>query len=298
VVDAVELIAISTEGARLHLSSSARPLEEGAGVGAVVTFRDISRERATQEQLMLSDRMASVGMLAAGVAHEINNPLAAVVANLDLTNSSINDSEHVAGAELVEVREMLADARTAADRVRQIVRDLKIFARHEEASSSAVDVKRTLESSLRMAWNEIRHRATVIKDYGDVPRVRGSESRLGQVFLNLLVNAAHAIGDATRGSEERGLISLRTRLEGSDVVIEIEDDGPGIPEAIQARVFEPFFTTKPPGKGTGQGLAIARSIVVEHHGGTLAFGSAPGKGTLFTIRIPAGDRRSLNEVAA
>ncbi len=170
--------------------------------GGVAVFRDVTQEKVAQAQLMVSDRMASVGMLAAGVAHEINNPLAAVLGNLEIMHGDLTSLAKDVGG-LDEVREMVVEAREAADRVRQIVRDLKIFSRHEETDTDGVDVCRVLESSLRMARNEIRHRAQVVRDYpATLPAVEGTESRLGQVFLNLIVNAAQAIapGNATKNA--------------------------------------------------------------------------------------------------
>jgi PAS domain S-box-containing protein len=288
IVDGVEMLAVSIDGERRHLSASARPLEDASGTtgGAIATFRDITHERATQEQLMLSDRMASVGMLAAGVAHEINNPLAAVVANLDMTIASLAEAKHLEGADLGEVREMLADARSAADRVRQIVRDLKIFSRHEEAATAPVDLQRTLESSVRMAWNEIRHRAAVEKHYAEIPRVRGSESRLGQVFLNLLVNAAQAIPE---GNVRGNVIRVRTAMNAlGQVVAEVSDTGTGMsPETLRS-LFTPFFTTKPRGEGTGLGLAIVYRIVRDL-GGDITVDSEVGRGTTVRVTLPPAD---------
>ncbi len=260
--------------------------------------RILRAERAKlQEQLLISDRMVSVGTLAAGVAHEINNPLAALMANLDIATHDLlrliddvaaTDSDGAwpdgTGARLLEIAEPLRDAREASDRVRSIVRDLMIFSRsHDEEKVAAVDVRRVMESSLRMAWNEIRHRARLVKDYGDVPPVRANEARLGQVFLNLLVNAAQATPE---GRADKHEIRVVTRAEGSDrVVVEVRDSGAGIPEAIQARIFDPFFTTKPVGVGTGLGLAICHRIVTQL-GGEIHFESQVGKGTVVRTVLP------------
>lgn len=262
-----------------HFHASAQPLvEESETTAAVVLFRDVTHERATREQLMVSDRMASVGMLAAGVAHEINNPLAAVLANIELVTSTIGS-----GPDFAEIREMLADARCAADRVRQIVRDLKIFSRHEHTGDGAVDIRHVLDSTLRMAWNEIRHRAQLIKDYGETPLVRGSESRLGQVFLNLIINAAQAVPE---GAAERNTIRVATRTTGQAVIVEVTDSGAGMSGDILRHLFTPFFTTKSPGEGMGLGLAIAYRIVTTM-GGTIEVDSEPGRGTTFRVTLPA-----------
>jgi CheY-like chemotaxis protein/two-component sensor histidine kinase len=229
--------------------------------------------------------MASVGMLAAGVAHEINNPLACVLANLELSVRELSEWEacgHI--GEVHELREMLGDARGASERVRQIVRDLKIFSRHEDTRSGAVDVQKVLESSLRMAWNEIRHRARLIKDYGSVPLVEGSESRLGQVFLNLIVNAAQAIAE---GNAQGNAIRIVTSVDQTGrIVVAITDTGKGIAAQDLKHLFRPFYTTKGPGVGTGLGLAISHRIVTGL-GGEIQVESEVGKGTTFRVVLPA-----------
>jgi CheY-like chemotaxis protein len=287
-IDGVELF-VRHENAPdgLWLSATGRPWrdEQGVARGAVAVFRDITREKATQAQLLVSDRMASVGMLAAGVAHEINNPLACVLANLDLSVRELADREASGDiGDVQELREMLADARDASDRVRQIVRDLKVFSRHEDTRSGAVDVQKVLESSLRMAWNEIRHRACLMKDYGSVPLVEGSESRLGQVFLNLIVNAAQAIAE---GDAEGNSIRIVTSVDQTGrIVVAITDSGKGIAAQDLKHLFRPFYTTKGPGVGTGLGLAISHRIVTGL-GGEIQLESQVGKGTTFRVILPA-----------
>jgi signal transduction histidine kinase len=244
-------------------------------------------QKKMQEQLLISDRMASVGTLAAGVAHEINNPLAAIVANLELMS---RDLSAVAGRlnltdRFRDVFEELSDARESADRLRHIVRDLKIFSRAtDEEHRGAVDVERVLESSLRMAWNEIRHRARLIKEYSPVPAVEANEARLGQVFLNLIINAAQAIRE---GDTEHNQIRVVTRLDGEGrVVTEVRDSGSGIPPENLTRIFDAFFTTKPVGVGTGLGLSICHHIV-SGLGGTLEVDSEVGQGSVFRVVLPA-----------
>ena len=243
-------------------------------------------QKKMQEQLLISDRMASVGTLAAGVAHEINNPLAAIVANLELMSrdlTSVADRLDLKDR-LHEVFDELSDARESADRLRHIVRDLKIFSRAtDEEHRGAVDVQRVLESSLRMAWNEIRHRARLVKEYSDVPAVEANEARLGQVFLNLIVNAAQAIreGDA---DHNQILVVTRQDRDGS-VVTEIRDSGTGIPAENLTRIFDAFFTTKPVGVGTGLGLSICHRIV-SGLGGTLEVESEVGEGSMFRVVLP------------
>jgi signal transduction histidine kinase len=258
-----------------------------------------------QEQLLISDRMASVGTLAAGVAHEINNPLAALMANLAFVSEDVAKLEHdlraessVPGAQqpewivtrLGKLDEPLRDAHESADRVRDIVRDLKIFSRSDEERTGPVDVRRVLDSSLRMAWNEIRHRALLVKEYGDVPEVEGNEGRLGQVFLNLIVNAAQATPE---GRADKNEIRIVTRQdEQGRVVVEVRDTGEGIPDAVLSRIFDPFFTTKPIGVGTGLGLAICHRIV-STMGGQLTVESEVGKGTVFRTTLPAATSRAV-----
>jgi signal transduction histidine kinase len=245
-----------------------------------------AERRKMQEQLLISDRMASVGTLAAGVAHEINNPLAAVVANLELMAKDIAriSEELQIGDRLRDVFEELHDARDSADRLRHIVRDLKIFSRStDEERRGPVNVKKVLESSLRMVWNEIRHRARLVKDYGDVPSVEANEARLGQVFLNLIVNAAQAIRE---GNAEQNLIRVSTQVDSASgrVAVEVRDSGSGIPPENLTRIFDAFYTTKPVGVGTGLGLSICHRIVTAF-GGEIEVESQVGKGTAFRVLL-------------
>jgi signal transduction histidine kinase/CheY-like chemotaxis protein len=272
--------------AGIRVSSNARPLMlDGQRRGGVVTFRDVTLERAAQEQLMVSDRMASIGTLAAGVAHEINNPLTSVVANLGLAVAGARELESAVGCSpvLTEIRECLGEARDATNRVRFIVKDLKLFSRAEEDRRGPVDVERVMESTLRMASNEIRHRARVVKEYGMVPLVDVNEARLGQVFLNLVVNAAQAMPEGHADTNE--IHVLTTTDETGRVLAEVRDTGSGMgPEAL-AKVFVPFFTTKAAGIGTGLGLAICHRIVTGF-GGEITVESKLGIGTTFRVFLP------------
>jgi PAS domain S-box-containing protein len=271
------------DGSQVWYSTRLGPVKENGKVtGAILVSRDVSDKKQTEMHLMLSDRMASVGTLAAGVAHEINNPLASVIANLDMALQDI-----VALAETAklppDLSDELKDARVAADRVREIVRDLKIFSRGEEDRHGPVDVEHVLESTLRMAWNELRHRARLVKNYTKVPFVDAHESRLGQVFLNLIINAAHAIPP---GNYEANEIRISTSLDHSGrVVIDIADTGTGIPVEVRPRLFTPFFSTKPVGVGTGLGLAISHRIITQF-GGTITYDTEVGRGTEFHIGLP------------
>jgi CheY-like chemotaxis protein len=289
-VDGLEiLMRVPASGRETRLSVNARPLrdEAGAASGAVAIWHDVTDERAAQAQLLVADRMASVGTLAAGVAHEINNPLATVMANLGLAVedvAALARRPELAGA-LGELEAELGDATEAADRVRLIVRDLKLFSRGEEELRGPVDVHAVLDSALRMAWNEVRHRAQVVKRYGTVAAVDANASRLGQVFLNLIVNAAQAI---PAGQADINEIRLRTEVSeeaGGRVVVEVEDTGPGIPPEVLGRLFTPFFTTKPVGAGTGLGLSICQRLVAGL-GGEITVRSRVGQGTTFRVALP------------
>ncbi len=264
-------------------------------------------QRKMSEQLAISERMASAGILAAGVAHEINNPLAVVMANLDfvigLLGQVIPDvcaldaygrerhcDEGAPGElerRLREVDGPLRDAREAVERIRRIVRDVKLFSRSHDEERGTVDVRAVIESSIRMAWNEIRHRAQLIKEYGDVPMVDSNEARLGQVVLNLLVNAAQAMPE---GRASRNEIRIMTKLAGSGhVAIEVRDTGTGISKENLARIFDPFFTTKPVGVGMGLGLSLCHRMVADL-GGAIAVESEVGKGTLFRVTLPVANK--------
>lgn len=256
-----------------------------------------AERKQMQEQILISDRMASMGLLAAGVAHELNNPLACVIANLEMGSRDVAGlaERHGLAAEVVELREMLHDAREGAERLRTILRDLKIFSHPEEEEARPVNIIAVLESTLRMAWNEIRHRARLIKSFDAVPMVAASEARLGQVFLNLVVNAAQAIPEG-RASENKIKISTMTATTGA-AVIEISDTGAGMSPEVVKRLFTPFFTTKPTGVGTGLGLSICHRIVTGF-GGTIEVLSEVGHGATFRISLPPAQRPPIPERAS
>jgi PAS domain S-box-containing protein len=273
------------EGTRYFQTSlSPRRSPNGTVNGLVGVGRDVTEQRRIQAQLAISDRLASIGMLAAGVAHEINNPLAAVLGNVDLALAALSKLELDEGAAtLEEALAGLRDAREAGARIRNIIRDLKLLSRDEESEQESTNVERVLDSSLNMARTETRYRARVVKEYGGVPPVRGSESRLGQVFLNLIVNAAQALPE---GQAETNEIRVTTARESETLVrVEIKDSGSGIPPDVQRRLFTPFFTTKPTGEGTGLGLSICQRIV-SGLGGEITVRSEVGRGTTFTVLLP------------
>jgi len=246
--------------------------------------RDLTERNRLEAQLLLADRMASVGTLAAGVAHEINNPLGYVLGNLNVLANGIT-------SESPEMKQALQDAMHGAKRVRDIVQDLQTFSREGSHKHGPVDVLRVMDVSIRMAYSALRHRAQLERDYREVPPVEGNESRLGQVFLNLLVNAAQAMPD--RALEENE-VRVVVRAEGDMVIVEVRDNGLGMPENVKRRVFDPFFTTKGIGDGTGLGLSICHSIV-GGMGGTIVVESEPGVGTTFRIALPLSRAEAKDE---
>ncbi len=257
------------------------------GLPTVVSMaRDITERRQVQEKLLATERMVALGTLAAGVAHEINNPLSYMLSNLRFVDDELTalaeSGEGLAGERGQEVRTALKEAISGSDRVREIVRDLKTFSRGNEEQRGAVDVRAVLDSCVNMAWSELRHRARLVKDYGEVPPVNGNESRLGQLFLNLIVNAAQAI---PHGNLEANEVHLSTRYEEGWVVVAVRDTGVGIPRENLGRLFDPFFTTKPVGEGTGLGLSICHGIITAM-GGRISVDSEPGKGTTFRVFLP------------
>jgi two-component system NtrC family sensor kinase len=200
---------------------------------------------------------------------------------------------------LESVPDSLVRCLDGMSRIGTIVRSMKEFAHTDEREQGPADINRAIDATLVIARNEYKYVADVKTDLGELPPVVCHLGDLNQVFLNLVVNAAHAISDVVKVTGTKGAVHVSSRSEGEWVRIDIADSGTGIPETLRERIFEPFFTTKPVGKGTGQGLAIARTIVVDRHGGSLTFESTTGKGTTFTIRLPiAGKPRAREEGAA
>ncbi len=273
--------------------------------------------KETQAQMIQSEKMASVGQLAAGVAHEINNPTGFVSSNLNTLSDYQRDlstlikryrklvadlrgimaseecrkllSEEVEAIRALEAEididfilddteNLIKESQEGTERIKKIVLDLKDFAHPDEDKLQAADINKCLESTLNIVWNELKYKATVQKEYGDLPRVQGYPHQLNQVFMNLLVNAAQAI-------ENQGEIKIATRADNGHVEIKISDTGSGIPKENLSKLFDPFFTTKEIGKGTGLGLNVAYNIIKKHKG-TINVESTVGVGTTFTIRIP------------
>jgi PAS domain S-box-containing protein len=273
----------------------ARAIHFDGGDAIIVLGRDITERKQLQQRLAQADRMASVGTLAAGIAHEINNPLAYVLASLDLTKRKLEmlkNGRVELEATLTQVGAAVTNAREGAERVSTIVRDLRTFSRADPNRRVPVDVEGVMDSAANMAWNEIGKRARLVKDYGGVSAVWGDEARLGQVFLNLLINAAHAIPEGDPTHHE---IRVTTRdLSGEKVIVEVHDTGSGIQPEMIERIFEPFVTTKPIGEGTGLGLSICHGIVTSL-GGEISVVSEMGRGSLFRVILPSGSMRARGD---
>lgn len=288
----------------------------GTVIGAIETLVDITERKRVQEQLteahqqlVQAEKLASIGQLAAGVAHEINNPIGYVHSNLnalgrylgdvfealqryeDLVRQAEGPPDLQAALERVrkefdldflrgDVPALVRECQEGTGRVKKIVQDLKNFSRvetHEEWQLA--DLHQGIDSTLSLAANELKYQVDVVKEYGDIPLVPCLPAQLNQVFLNLLVNAAQAMG------EGRGRITLRTGQKRGRVWVEIEDNGCGISRELQQKVFDPFFTTKAVGKGTGLGLSLSYSIIQKHRG-QIFVSSEVGRGTIFSISLP------------
>jgi two-component system NtrC family sensor kinase len=291
--------------------------------GAVVALHDMTdikkvyeelgeaydKLKATHHQLVQQEKMASIGQLAAGVAHEINNPMGFISSNLETLGKyaerlrqfvAVQDevlkgvSDPESAEKLAETRKRLkidyllddipalvAESNDGALRVRTIVQNLKGFSRTDLKEMEPANLNECLERAISIAWNELKYKITLEKDLGELPTVNCYPQQLGQVFLNFLVNAAHAI-------EQQGIVRVTTRAEDGFVNITVSDTGCGIAEENMNRIFEPFFTTKEVGTGTGLGLAISYEIIQQHNG-TIDVESEVGKGTTFTVRLPIGN---------
>ena len=249
---------------------------DGAVIGGVGIAEDVTERKALEARLAVADRLASVGTLAAGIAHEINNPLAYVMLNLELLAKD-PDLRAIS-------RTAVERAREGSERVRVIIRDLRIFSRIEEDRRVPVDVRDAIESALNLAKSELSARARLVRETAVVPPVLGDEARLTQVILNLVVNAAQAIPE---GDPNRHTITVRSGVRAGWVEISVTDTGVGIPPDLLPRIFEPFWTTKPVGVGTGLGLSIVHGIV-GGLGGRIEVVSEPHVGTTFRVLLPPG----------
>jgi signal transduction histidine kinase len=246
--------------------------------------RDEAARKQLQAKLMMTDRLVAMGQLAAGIAHEIRNPLNYVTGNIDLIKMEIDGvrtKRPDLHSELASTQQMLAEAEHGARRIKGIVDDMQTFSRAGDVHKAA-KVQEVIASSLNIAAGEIRNHAKIIQEIDAVADVALDPGRLGQVILNLLINAAHATAERAK----EGTIRVSARQEGARVVIAVSDSGSGMPPEVKARLFEPFFTTKPEGQGTGLGLSICHSIVSEA-GGEITVDSEPGRGTTFSVSLPA-----------
>lgn len=245
----------------------------------VTTLRNVTERKHLQAQLIQADRMASVGTLAAGVAHEINNPLSYLLYNLQ---SLVEDLPHLGQAPLDDMVARVSEAAEGATRIRDIVRDMKTFSSLEEDRREPVRLDEVIETAATMCHNEIRYRARLVKEYGDIPAVLANAGRLSQVFLNLLLNAAQAIEE---GDVDNSEIRVRTWTDGKDVFAAVEDTGCGIPRENIGKLFTPFFTTKPPGVGSGLGLFTCHNFI-RSYGGRIEVESEAGAGSRFIVALP------------
>ena len=275
---------------------------------------ELRRNREKDSLLLQQDKMASIGQLAAGVAHEINNPMGFIISNLGTLKGYVENLDQFTSLLqtiiardcteddqrmvcemsqkldityiLQDIGTLIAESSEGAERVKQIVQDLKNFARADEKTFNTVNLNKCVESTLNMVRNEIKYVADIDLQLGELPRIVCSDSQINQVIANLLVNAVHAI-------DRHGTIKVVTRQDGKYVVLEVSDTGRGMTESVIKRIFEPFFTTKEVGKGTGLGLTISYDIIKKHDGEITVL-SEPGNGTTFTIRLPVNGPGELN----
>lgn len=296
-----------SDGSVHRAETSTMNLVEDSAVGGILfATRDVTERTALQIELQHAQRLEAVGRLAAGIAHEINTPVQYVADNLHFLADafgallSVADPRSASAATgrgssppvdlqflQAEVPQAVAQALSGLDRVARVVQAMRVLGHPDGGQLREVDLNRTLADAVTVANNNTRHVADVVCDFGEVPLVRCLAGDIGQVFLNLLVNAADAIAEVVERTGGRGRITLRTRKVGDDFVLAVTDTGSGIRSGVAEHVFDPFFTTKEVGRGTGQGLSLARAVA-EQHGGTIGFTSAPGQGTTFTLAVPIG----------
>jgi signal transduction histidine kinase len=316
---------LSTEQREGEFRIVTSPISNAAGIvyAGIALYEDITEKMFLERDLRQAQKFEAVGQLAAGIAHEVNTPIQYIGDNISFLQDSFDDLVGILNAydtqwkALIETggvpaaagREVLEKAEEAdiaylleeipktfeqslegVRRVEKIVRAMKDFSHPGSDEKTTIDINKIIENTITVCRNEWKYVAEMQTELAsDLPLVLGFAGEMSQVFLNIIVNGAHAISDVTQGGKDgKGTISIRTRKLEDRVEIRISDTGGGIPDAIQERVFDPFFTTKAQGKGTGQGLAIAHRVVVEKHQGTLVLESDKGKGTTFVIEIPFG----------
>jgi signal transduction histidine kinase len=309
---------IGRRGTRRQVQVTGATLPDGdfRFSGFLGIFIDVTASQKRELELRQTQKMEAVGRLASGIAHEINTPIQFAGDSIQFLRDALQEVEMLIAryrealasdpSALAQQREQLLLLEQDLDleylqeqmpkaiersleglnRVSAIVRAMKTFAHPDDGRKGHVDLNQALLNTLTIARNEYKYVADVVTDLGDLPLVLCNLSELNHVFLNLLVNAAHAIGEKARQQPNfRGVIQVTTRVDGDHVAVTISDTGIGIPAAIRHKVFDPFFTTKPVGRGTGQGLTIAHAVI-ERHGGTISFTTNEGEGASFTIRLP------------
>jgi PAS domain S-box-containing protein len=299
-----ELTMLRLDGRVVNVETTAMAVLFDGAKAILSVLRDVTARRELVARTIHVDRMLAIGTLAAGVGHEINNPLASVMANVTYASGEVtrtlrqlekvtdrDPSIAVMVTALSEVVTVLSEVDEGARRIRDIARDLNTFARNDE-ELTLVDLRTIADSALRMAAPEVRHRARVVRQYEDVPPVQASAARLSQVLLNLVINAAQAI---PKGAYDSNEIGVRIRSKGSKVIVEVRDTGCGIAPEHRERLFTPFFTTKPVGQGTGLGLSISKRIVCSF-GGDIEVDSTPGDGTTMRVVLPAAHDAAVIDV--
>jgi signal transduction histidine kinase len=306
---------VNAEGQEVDVIITRAPFlsDKGKSGGVVGTFTDITERKQSenilqqmQGQIIQQEKMASIGQLAAGVAHEINNPMGFITSNLTSlgkyadrldeyiaallqslgscpSHPNMNELDRLRQKLKVDyiisdVRELVNESLDGANRVRSIVQNLKSFSRVDQAECCRTNLNEALETTISIAWNELKYISTLERDFGDIPEITCYPQQLNQVFLNLLVNSAQAM-------EKQGNITVRTWCDQGNIFISVADNGKGMPEDVKLRVFDPFFTTKETGKGTGLGLSISADIIRKHRG-DISVESELGVGTTFTVRLP------------
>jgi PAS domain S-box-containing protein len=320
-VRGAEAIAVRRDGRYVPVGLSSAPLRtvDGSRLGAVGIFQDLSELKQLQRQVLQTEKMASIGQLAAGVAHEINNPMGFVHANLwqmqeylgelrrlvdaagELAACATRESspalraaaeawqalaaDHDAAFLLDDFAKAIRESLEGAERVRHIVQDLRAFAHRDDGEWTTADLNRCLDSTAHIVWTMMKHSVVLRKEYAPLPPVRCRPLLLEQVFMNLLVNAYQAIEQRMREHGGTGEIVLRTEASEHSVVVSVVDDGVGIPAEFGDRIFDPFFTTKEVGVGTGLGLSTSFDIV-RRHGGAIRASDRPGGGTIFEVSLP------------
>jgi two-component system cell cycle sensor histidine kinase/response regulator CckA len=279
----------ATNTGRIISDSVSTVIDDGQILGAVMVFRDITEQKLLQKQLELADRLASLGTMAAGVAHEVNNPLAVVIANATYVLEELRLQQATGKGDvrgLAEAIQAQSDLESAAHRIARIIAELQAFSRPTQPTGEASDVAAAVAWAVRSTAHELRDRANVITNIAAVPQAGVDETRLAQVLVNLMMNAAHAI---LPGRAERNTVTIVARELDNNVVIEVRDTGCGMPPDVLQHVFEPFYTTRPQGTGTGLGLSVCHGIVTSV-GGRLEAESRGGEGSTFRVTLPVAVR--------